>query len=172
MKKNSVQFCPQGHNTLSVGRSKYGSCKKCSKNFGKIFRQQNPEYAKIYNKKYYEKNHVGLKHRSAKYYQQHKKEKQQYNWKYKRIINSNSSQFTQVDYDRLYQIQQGKCVICKRHRIELRYDLHVDHDHQTGIVRGLLCINCNTWLGWSEKFNSQVKKYLRKKHTKKPQKPA
>jgi len=49
---------------------------------------------------------------------------------------------TQETYDELKRRQGGKCRICKR-----RKDLYVDHDHKTGIVRGLLCQTCNTALG-------------------------
>lgn len=38
--------------------------------------------------------------------------------------------------------QGGKCLICKR-----KLKLHIDHCHEKGIVRGLLCFNCNTGLG-------------------------
>ncbi len=49
---------------------------------------------------------------------------------------------TAVDLaDRLEQ-QGGVCALCKKSA-----RLHVDHDHQTGQFRGLLCINCNTGLG-------------------------
>ncbi len=43
--------------------------------------------------------------------------------------------------------QNGKCKICSRHRTEFVRDFHVDHDHATGKVRGLLCHNCNNLLG-------------------------
>ena len=52
------------------------------------------------------------------------------------------------DYDTMYQEQQGRCKICK---IEEKYvakqRFHIDHDHETGSVRGLLCAQCNKGLG-------------------------
>jgi hypothetical protein len=44
------------------------------------------------------------------------------------------------EYDRLFEAQGGKCAICGGTR---RQRLSVDHDHKTGIVRGLLCRMCN-----------------------------
>lgn len=53
-------------------------------------------------------------------------------------------------YDEMRGIQNDLCAICKRPgkpRARQRYALHVDHDHQTGAVRGLLCAECNSILG-------------------------
>ncbi|WP_409071688.1 endonuclease VII domain-containing protein [Burkholderia pseudomallei] len=45
--------------------------------------------------------------------------------------------------------QGGVCAICKRAPSGrgIAAVLHVDHDHTTGIVRGLLCTRCNRALG-------------------------
>jgi hypothetical protein len=47
--------------------------------------------------------------------------------------------------------QGGKCKVCRRDPADVdghRYPrLFVDHDHQTGAVRGLLCHGCNTAAG-------------------------
>lgn len=51
-----------------------------------------------------------------------------------------------ADWDKLYALQGGKCLICRRSPKAER-DFHVDHDHLTDKVRGLLCMQCNTALG-------------------------
>ncbi len=38
--------------------------------------------------------------------------------------------------------QRGLCAVCER-----RAAVHVDHDHHTGRVRGILCELCNGFLG-------------------------
>jgi hypothetical protein len=50
------------------------------------------------------------------------------------------------EYDRLFMEQNGVCLICKSPPKEGRR-LSVDHDHETGLVRGLLCQPCNLGLG-------------------------
>lgn len=51
------------------------------------------------------------------------------------------------EYGRLYLYQGRRCAICRRSTGSTRR-LSVDHDHKTGLVRGLLCRPCNDFLGW------------------------
>ncbi len=50
-------------------------------------------------------------------------------------------------YNNLFEEQQGCCGICGKHQTELSITLHVDHDHKTNEIRGLLCADCNLGLG-------------------------
>jgi hypothetical protein len=50
-------------------------------------------------------------------------------------------------YDQLYEFQGGKCWLCQR-ATGARKRLAVDHNHETGEVRGLLCGPCNKLIGW------------------------
>lgn len=45
----------------------------------------------------------------------------------------------------LVATQHSRCAICDTQLHPLK--LHIDHDHTTGAVRGLLCNTCNTGLG-------------------------
>ncbi len=62
-------------------------------------------------------------------------------------------------YNSLIEKQNGVCAICKKAAY-----LYIDHDHASGIVRGMLCLQCNTALG---NFNDDKRllqeaiKYLR-----------
>lgn len=49
------------------------------------------------------------------------------------------------------------CAICKTELLLKDRRTHIDHDHRTGAVRGLLCSDCNTGLG----FYKDQPQYLR-----------
>jgi len=50
------------------------------------------------------------------------------------------------DYDHMLRLQGGVCAICNApHLVNKKFA--VDHNHETGIIRGLLCSNCNAGLG-------------------------
>jgi hypothetical protein len=72
-------------------------------------------------------------------------------YKSKRRANSLKKKYgiTLGDYDRMFLLQNGSCAICTR-RPGAGKHLHVDHSHDTGKVRGLLCHQCNWYLGTIE----------------------
>ncbi len=62
------------------------------------------------------------------------------------------------DYQALYNKQNGHCVICGRFCVVL----HVDHNHETRKIRGLLCPSCNHGLGYLKNIANlrNAKNYL------------
>jgi Recombination endonuclease VII len=68
---------------------------------------------------------------------------------------------TLVQYNEYLEAQEGKCQICGVNRAGKKDQCFaVDHDHITGRVRGLLCIKCNSRLGWFEANKNAVEAYL------------
>lgn len=51
---------------------------------------------------------------------------------------------TQKEFEAMAEKQEGKCAICKEFQ---ERTLHVDHNHSTREIRGLLCTRCNTAIG-------------------------
>lgn len=67
---------------------------------------------------------------------------------------------TEEQYDQMLVQQNGVCKICERPSRGRCSRLAVDHDHKTGKIRGLLCMVCNTRLGFLEKYWEKLHSYL------------
>lgn len=66
---------------------------------------------------------------------------------------------TTTEYEARLASQGGVCALCRKPQKTNR--LAVDHDHNTGRIRGLLCMNCNTSLGRFENIIPEFLAYLR-----------
>jgi len=61
--------------------------------------------------------------------------------------------------DRMVEDQSGKCAICQAEFKSTR-TTHVDHCHETGEIRAILCHSCNVKLGRFEKQSARVVPYI------------
>lgn len=79
----------------------------------------------------------------------------------RRIRQRRRYKLSEETMDRMLEAQSHCCAICK---VELIRPI-VDHDHETGAVRGLTCASCNTGLGQfedDEKIVLEAYFYLRR----------
>jgi len=92
-------------------------------------------------KSWYEKNREDVRASQAKYYRDNKMAFFERRLKGRYGIDL-------VSYNALLEKQGGGCAICGGPPNGRSADaFHVDHDHATGKVRGLLCHHCNTAIG-------------------------
>lgn len=74
---------------------------------------------------------------------------------------------TADDYDMMLLDQKGGCALCFRAPSPGKH-LHVDHIHGTNLVRGLLCHQCNWYMGTIDadpQIYLRIGAYLTKKET-------
>ena len=113
----------------------------------RIYREKNKEKKKQYNKEYQNKNKEQIKEKSKLYQQSEAgiKANRIKNWKTRGVICA--------DFAELYNqyLRTTYCDIC---RVELTYDKRntcttkcLDHCHDSGEVRNILCHSCNTKRG-------------------------
>jgi len=81
--------------------------------------------------------------------------------KVKNVLLRRKYGITLIDYNRMFEAQNGVCKICKKEGVDRAGGLHVDHCHTTKKVRGLLCSKCNRAIGLlcddTEIFKSAIK---------------
>jgi hypothetical protein len=109
----------------------------------KLYRENNKEKIAESNKLYREKNREAIKEYNKKYkkiYHQTEKVIKSTRiscWRLRCIIDEDLS----AVYD--YYIKQTHCMICLKEYKDSS-DRSLDHDHQTGEIRYIVCRNCNT----------------------------
>lgn len=120
------------------------SCKKCSRKYNKenhASREKTREY-------YYSGNRYKEVQKRKKELQELKDRFLEYGvrWKtlsyFKQTYNITIEEYLQLIID-----CDNKCIVCNTSFKDNTKNRHVDHDHATGKVRGILCGNCNIALG-------------------------
>jgi len=96
------------------------------------------EYSKLYYQTHREKRIAN----QLKYNRNHKEKIK--NSRLKRIYNISID-----EYNNILLTQNNRCAICKK-PLDLQNPkhVHIDHDHKTGKVRGILCNKCNSAIGY------------------------
>ena len=64
-------------------------------------------------------------------------------------------------YNEMFAEQEGCCACCGRHQTNFTRALSIDHDHETGEVRALLCTHCNTAYGSLNEDEERIRQLLR-----------
>ena len=140
---------------MNKNRNPYAE--KYRKRHREKIRQYDKEHAgerKLYFKEYYKENMEKKKQHYKQNYEDHKEEIRQRHKRYKEEHKKELRQhFVQKkyglspeEYDAMLKAQDNKCAICKKQFKDTKH-IHIDHDHTTGKVRGILCSYCNTMLG-------------------------
>jgi hypothetical protein len=123
-------------------------CKDCERVKGKQFREKNktkditpPKEKKCVRCKrmlpassfFLDKTNITWLHNSCKECERYIKVQSKYG-------------ITKDEYNEILESQGGVCRCCKRPQPGKK-SLFVDHDHKTGKVRAILCVNCNSFIG-------------------------
>lgn len=122
--------------------------KKNRERLNEINRKKNAELVES-NPNYWKEKYNPTK--AAEYRNKNKHIITEKQWKKRGIIDMSYDKFLTE-----FEKQEYKCLICEQ---EMN-NPQVDHDHKTGLFRGILCVPCNNGLGIYEKRKKDFENYL------------
>lgn len=129
------------------------ACKDCNSKAGKLYYQNNWEKITAKNKRWWDAHpEAASAKRHKRYWNNIEDEKK----RHRKFITENPEYMrtsmlkrkyglTPKDFDRMSKEQGGVCAVCKL--VPGGKGFYIDHNHETGRVRGLLCFTCNMALG-------------------------
>jgi DNA repair exonuclease SbcCD ATPase subunit len=117
------------------------------KAYKKAWCEKNKERIAEQKREYYKNNKAKIAEHHKKWYetQSGKKSTTISHWKYRGLIHD--------DYSALYDVYIATtyCQVCQKEFRE-EHDRCMDHDHETGQFRHVLCWSCNTMDSWRLKI--------------------
>jgi hypothetical protein len=134
-------------------------CRACAAAYNRTWQRKNPEKLRKNRKKYYERHQERLRAEKAEWQRAHPEQAQDAHLR-------RTFGITLDQYRGLQEKQGGKCAVCDQEEtaVDKRTGkvrrLHVDHSHQSGAVRGLLCTRCNLGLGFLQEDPKIIKSLL------------
>lgn len=83
------------------------------------------------------------------------------------VIGNDTLDITNGELKELRSQHSGKCDICGKyetantqpHTKDYPNQLCVDHDHNTKMFRGFICVQCNRNMGWLDKYMDSINEY-------------
>jgi len=115
----------------------------CERHYAAMLRRKHPERIAANRKRYRSKpeNRATERASAKRYVQSHPRKMWDTRYRYCYGVSFD-------EYEAMLVAQEGRCAVCRSEHAGGRWKrLHVDHDHATGKVRGLLCHNCNLAIG-------------------------
>ena len=100
---------------------------------------------RLYKKEYYIKNREKCIAQSREYKRTHKEQIKEYDKKHSLRYHYGLSI---IEFNNILLAQNNRCAICNEPLdLQNSKNVHIDHDHKTGKIRGILCQKCNLAIG-------------------------
>jgi len=112
--------------------------------YKRLYREKNREKLRAYFREYGKKHKDKLR---EQYREWVKKNPDKVKTSYDKYYLKTQYKIIPEEYARILDEQGGRCASCGRTKNVFKARFCVDHDHETGKIRGLLCHNCNIGIG-------------------------
>jgi hypothetical protein len=131
------------------------TCNNCNKEIQRRWYKNNKEKARDNSSKRYHENKDFINTKRKQLRKDNPelvraKARAQYNPIASKVASWKNAGIKNMTYDRYLQMldcQKSCCAICGGHQDKFKRKLCVDHNHETGEARGLLCDACNGGIG-------------------------
>jgi hypothetical protein len=123
--------------------------REATKARNKRWREENKDHIRAYQKQWRERNADHVSGYQREYHADYKEREDVQFKTWMRNLHKNYK-ITPAIFNKMWEDQDGKCAICEQPmqpRGRMKLAATVDHNHETGKVRGLLCRGCNHGIG-------------------------
>ena len=137
-----VQPLTEFHRAKDMRDGHRNECKTCFREISKARYAANPAKYIAGVKRWQQENSERLNAYQREYRARPESKRKQRDAYYRKRYGK-----TADEVDQIVELQGGRCLICKGELPERLASRHLDHDHATGKIRGVLCIDCNHGIG-------------------------